>query len=157
MQYAFDKRLTYELAERLGLDHHPRIDRPRTREEVEKLQCEFPIVLKPAVKTSINRFTRARAWVVNNRAKLMQRHEEADKMVGADAALIQQMTPGGSETHFSYASLYNDGRLLASLVAHRARQYPVDFGQASFVETCECEDIERSAERILGAIRYTGK
>jgi len=155
MQNAFDKRLTFELAERLGIDH-PRIHKLRAREEVENLQCDFPVVLKPAFKTSINRFTRERGWLVNNRAELIKRFEEAGKMVGADVVVIQQLIPGGGETQFSYAALYRDGQPLASLVARRSRQYPADFGQASFVETCECEDVERSAERLLGAIGYTG-
>jgi predicted ATP-grasp superfamily ATP-dependent carboligase len=94
---------------------------------------------------------------VNNRAELLTRYDEAVNLVGADVVLIQQMIPGGGETQFSYSALYRDGQPLASLVARRTRQFPADFGQgSSFVETCECGDVERAAERLLGAIRYTG-
>jgi D-aspartate ligase len=156
MRYAFDKRLTYELAARLGLDH-PWTYRCGTREDVAALECEFPVVLKPAVKTSFNRFTRARAWLVNNRGELLKRYEEAVNLVSADVVLIQQMIPGGNENQFSYAALYSDGQPIASLVARRTRQFPADFGQgSSLVETEECDEVERAAERLLGAIRYTG-
>jgi D-aspartate ligase len=81
MQWAFDKRLTYKLAANLGLDH-PRTYQSGTPEEVA-LQCEFPLVLKPAFRTSLNTFTRARAWLVNNRTELLKRYEEAVNLVGA--------------------------------------------------------------------------
>jgi D-aspartate ligase len=71
--------------------------------------------------------------------------------------LIQQMIPGGGESQFSYAALCSNGQPIASLVARRTRQFPVDFGQgSSFVETVESDHIERAAERLLGALRYTG-
>jgi D-aspartate ligase len=155
MEWAFDKRLTYELAARLGLDH-PRTYQRRTCEEIAR-ECDFPVVLKPAFKMSSNGFTRARAWLVNNRVELLKRYEEAVELVGADMVLIQQMIPGGGETQFSYTALCSNGQPIASLVARRTRQFPVDFGQgSSFVETVECDHIERAAERLLGAMRYSG-
>jgi predicted ATP-grasp superfamily ATP-dependent carboligase/cation diffusion facilitator CzcD-associated flavoprotein CzcO len=156
MRHAFDKRLTYQLAASLGLDH-PMTYQPRTREEVAALEYEFPVVLKPAIKTSFNRFTRERAWLVNNREELLKRYEEAAGLVGEDAVLIQQMIPGGGENQLSYAALYDDGQPIASLVARRTRQFPIDFGQSSsYVETDECDGIERAAERLLGTLRYSG-
>jgi D-aspartate ligase len=156
MRHAFDKRLTYQLAASLGLDH-PMTYQPRTRADVAALESEFPVVLKPAIKTSINRFTRERAWLVNNREELLKRYEEAAGLVGEDAVLIQQMIPGGGENQLSYAALYNDGQPIASLVARRTRQFPIDFGQSSsYVETDECDSIERAAERLLGTLRYSG-
>ena len=156
MRHAFDKRLTYRLAASLGLDH-PWTYQPRDGEDVAALECKFPVVLKPAVKTSINRFTRERAWLVNNREELLKRYEEAADLVGADAVLIQQMIPGGGENQLSYAALYTNGQPVASLVARRTRQLPIDFGQnSSYVETDECDSIERAAERLLGTLRYSG-
>jgi D-aspartate ligase len=155
MQWAFDKRLTYKLAGMLGLDH-PRTYQFNSLEEIP-LGCDFPIVLKPAFRTSVNSFTRARAWLINNRAELRKRYQEAVNLVGADMVLIQQMIPGGGENQFSYAALCVDGQPFASLVARRTRQFPVDFGQgSSFVETIECDAVERAAECLLAALRYSG-
>jgi D-aspartate ligase len=155
MEWALDKRLTYKLAAMLGVDH------PCTYQSgpCKEVACdyEFPVVLKPALRTSLNSFTRDRAWLVNNRAELLKRYEEAVNLVGADMVLIQQMIPGGGENQFSYAALCSNGQPIASLVARRTRQFPVDFGQgSSFVETVECDAVERAAERILDALRYTG-
>jgi len=48
-QYAYDKRLTYPLADGLGIDV-PRNWYPADRDEVAALACEFPVILKPAVR-----------------------------------------------------------------------------------------------------------
>jgi predicted ATP-grasp superfamily ATP-dependent carboligase len=156
LKFAYDKRLTYALAHDLGVDH-PTTHRPRDRRELERLECGYPAILKPAVKTEVNAFTRARAWRVENRAELLRRYEAACRLVSPDAILVQELVPGGGEAQFSYAALYEDGRPVAELSARRARQYPPDFGASStFVETVERPEIEAFGRRLLGRIAYTG-
>jgi D-aspartate ligase len=71
--------------------------------------------------------------------------------------MVQEIVPGGGETQFSYAALCRDGVPLASLIARRTRQYPVEFGRAStFVETVDCPDPVAPSERLLREIGYTG-
>jgi len=71
--------------------------------------------------------------------------------------MVQELIPGGGETQFSYAGLLLDGHPLASVVARRARQYPMDFGRFStFVELVDEPGVESTARRLLTAIRYTG-
>src|SRR5207249_5434492 len=56
-----------------------------------------------------------------------------------------------------YAALCREGRPLASLVAQRTRQWPMDFGRAStYVETVEAADVEECARRVLAALRFDG-
>jgi len=65
--------------------------------------------------------------------------------------------PGGGEGQFSYAALCQDGHPLASVVARRTRQYPMDFGRAStFVETVDEPGVVEPAVRLLAALRFTG-
>src|SRR5207249_2401903 len=49
LQWGYDKRRTYELASTLGIDQ-PKTYRPLRREEVKGLDCNFPVILKPAFK-----------------------------------------------------------------------------------------------------------
>jgi predicted ATP-grasp superfamily ATP-dependent carboligase len=43
------------------------------------------------------------------------------------------------------------------MTARRTRQYPTDFGHSSsFVETVDQPEIEKPAQRLLAAMRYTG-
>ncbi len=156
VRWAHDKRLTYHLAERLGIDH-PWTRYPADREEVSTLDCTFPAILKPAMKEGINPLTRAKAWRVENREELLARYDEACKIVPPDKVMIQTLIPGGGEAQYSYAALCLEGRPLATLVARRTRQYPLDFGRSSsYVETVDCPEIEEPSRRFLAETCFTG-
>ncbi|MBV9282369.1 MAG: ATP-grasp domain-containing protein, partial [Chloroflexi bacterium] len=60
VRFAHDKRLTYQLAAELGLDH-PWTRYPTGPEELAALDCAFPVLLKPAWKEHLNPFTQAKA------------------------------------------------------------------------------------------------
>ncbi len=156
MRWAYDKRLTYRLAGELQIDH-PSTCYPTSRAAIEQLNCDFPVILKPAIKEHANRFTIEKAWQINDRWSLLRRYDEARELVDPGVIMVQEMIPGNGESQFSYAALCEEGRPLASLVARRARQYPLDFGRAStYVETVEQPDVERLAQRLLAAMAYTG-
>ena len=156
LRWMYDKRLTYELADKILVDH-PWTAYPPDRAHVERLHCRFPLILKPAVKPKFNRLTVAKAWRVGNRRELLERYDEACELVAPDTLMVQELVPGGGDSQFSFAALCLDGRVLASSVARRTRQYPVDFGRAStYVETVDGPAVEEPASRLLGAVSYTG-
>jgi predicted ATP-grasp superfamily ATP-dependent carboligase len=156
LRWAYDKRLTYRLAAETGVGH-PETFYPRTPDDLWNLDCSFPVILKPAFKAHLNRFTRDRAWRADDRGALAAGYAEACELVGPDVVMVQELIPGGGETQFSYTALCVDGRCLASLTARRTRQYPVDFARSStFVETLDQPAIEESAGRLLHAMGYTG-
>jgi len=71
--------------------------------------------------------------------------------------IVQELVPGGGESQFSYAALCKDGLPLASIVARRTRQYPMDFGQFStYVETVDEPQVIEPSVRLLKALRFTG-
>jgi len=71
--------------------------------------------------------------------------------------ILQEWIPGAGEAQFSYAGLWNNGAPVASLVARRTRQHPIDFGRSSsFVETIDCPAVAKIAERFLKSIDYCG-
>jgi D-aspartate ligase len=155
-RWAYDKRLTHVLTVRLGIGHAwTRF--PRDETEVAALDCNFPVILKPAVKNLTNQFTLARAWLADDRSQLLKLYAEARKLVPSDVIMIQELIPGGGETRYSFAALCDRGRPLAWLVARRWRQLPVDFGRGStFVETVDEPEIERLARQPLLEIGYSG-
>jgi len=156
VRWTHDKRLTYERAAALGIDY-PRCYNPRDLQELAELDCRFPVVLKPTVREQRNEFTRAKAWRVDDRAALLARYKEAAAMVGERAIVLQELIPGGGSAQFSYAAVWHRGSPVASLVARRTRQYPIEFGYTStYVETIEQRDVEEAACRFLSSIDYSG-
>jgi D-aspartate ligase len=156
LRWAYDKRLTYRLAADQYVDY-PQTFYPLTEVDLARVDCEFPVILKPAIHASVNRLTEDKAWRVTNHEELVAKFREARELMSADLILVQEMIPGGGEAQFSYAALCCDGKPIASLTARRTRQYPIDFGySSSFVETLDVPEIVAPSERLLGAIHYTG-
>src|SRR2546425_785841 len=126
-------------------------------EEAAELASPSPAVLTPAVKPTLNAFTIAKAWRVEDRQSLLASYDKACTMVAPGVIMIQELIPGGGEEQFSFAALCLDGRPLAKLVARRTRQYPVDFGRSStFVETVDQYQIEDAGRRLVSEMRFTG-
>jgi len=156
LRWAYDKRLTYQLAAEQQVDY-PSTIYPTTEVDLEGVPCTFPAILKPATHATINRFTADKAWPVANREELLARYREARELIPPELILVQERIPGGGESQFSYAALCYDGQPIASLTARRTRQYPIDFGySSSFVETLDIPEIVGPSRRLLTAIRYTG-
>jgi D-aspartate ligase len=155
-RFAYDKRLTHQCAAEAGVAF-PWTYYPRDRHEVASLDCRFPVILKPTVHEQSNAFTLAKAWRADDRASLVMRYEQAAALIGEHAIMVQELIPGGGARQFSFAAVCRDGIPLASLVARRTRQYPIDFGYTStFVESIERPEVEEAACRILRALAYSG-
>lgn len=156
VQHAYHKRLTYELARRLGIAH-PWTAHPRSAGEAESLPCPFPAVLKPDAKPVDNPFTRAKAWRVDDRPALRAAWAQAAALVGTDGVMVQELIPGGGESQYSFAALCHAGTVVASLTARRLRQYPRDFGHSSsLVETLDEPAVERPGRALIAALGWTG-
>jgi len=156
LRWACDKRLLHRLAQRLGV-HQPWTTSATTRDELAEIDCPFPVILKPAVRMHPSSLAIPKAWLAANRDSLLVCYDQASRAVHPKDLLIQEMVPGGGESQFSYAALCNEGSSLASMVARRARQFPMDFGQFStYVETVEDPGIVEPAERLLAVTGFTG-
>jgi D-aspartate ligase len=156
LRWAYDKRLTYQLAAELGVDH-PLTRYPQDREDALAFDGEYPAILKPATRHELNRFTIAKAWPAPNAATLVARYDEARTLIDPSLIMIQTLVPGDGASQLSFAALCRDGQPLASLVARRTRQWPMDFGRAStYVETIEAPDVEGLARRVLERLGFDG-
>jgi len=156
VKWACDKRLTYARAAALDIPH-PRSFYPKDRADLASIDLAFPLILKPTTRDQPNEFTAAKAWRVDSRAQLLERYDRAKALVPAPTIVVQELIPGGGESQFSYAACCVEGVPVASLVARRMRQYPVDFGFTStFVETVRQDEVERLSERFLRSLNYNG-
>lgn len=156
LRWAYDKRLTYQLATEQEVQC-PSTFYPANEDDLRMAALEFPIILKPATHTVMNRFTSDKAWPAANREMLLSRYREACELIPPEEIIVQERIPGGGESQFSFAALCQEGEPIASLTARRTRQFPIDFGySSSFVETLEVPEIEAPSRRLLAAMRYTG-
>src|SRR2546425_1046209 len=151
-----DKRLTYKLAEELGLEF-PRTVAAVARDDIVGLDLDFPVILKPAYREETNRLTLDKAWRANDRSELLRRYDEACALMPGEALMIQELIPGGGEAQFSFAALCVDGRAVASVVAQRVRQHPMDFGRAStYVVSIDNPEVAERGRCVLERLSLTG-
>ena len=71
--------------------------------------------------------------------------------------LIQEFIPVGPKHLYSFCPFFKDGKVVASIMARRARQHPMDFGQATtFAETVDIPELEVMGKKFLEKINYYG-
>ncbi len=157
VKFAYDKMLTYKLAEQCHIDI-PKTYYPRNAEELEQLDIEFPVIIKPSVKEPFFSRTRRKAIRVDNRRDLVDEYTKAATLVGpSQTVMVQELIPDGARNLFSVGSFFKDGELLGKVVARRLRQHPMDFGHATtYAETVDIPELEEIATKILREIGYYG-
>jgi predicted ATP-grasp superfamily ATP-dependent carboligase len=146
-----EKANLYPYAESLGIPIPRRIDMN------SPAPIPFPVAIKPSTRRRNNAFTLAKAWRADTVEDLKVKYAKAMALAGDDGAIVQELIPGDGHAQFSYAAVWDGSGPVASIVARRLRQYPVDFGATStFVETAENREVEALAERLLSALNYRG-
>lgn len=156
IEWAWDKKKTYELAETLGIPC-PRTFNLKSAAELPSLYPHLPLAIKPAVKENFFYATGAKAWRVDTVEELHATYERAARQIRPEEILIQEIVPGDGRTQYSYCAFVRDGRPECILTACRLRQHPREFGRAAtYVETIDAPEIEDYSERFLKAIRYHG-
>src|SRR5208283_3766052 len=157
VQWAWDKRNTYRLAQELG------IPTPITKYLSGKDQASEldgltpPFAIKPAIKEHFIYATKAKAWCANNHAELKSLFQKAAELVGPGEVIVQELIPGGGMQQYSYCAFFANGQAIGKMVARRRRQHPLQFGRAStYVETVDIPLLEELSERFLRAINYYG-
>lgn len=156
VQWAWNKKLTYELAEQLGIPC-PQTFNPRGADGLAALEPYLPLAIKPAVKENFFYATGAKAWRVETMDQLREMYGKAAEQIRAEEILLQQIIPGDGRCQVSYCAFFRDGKPHGTLLARRARQHPREFARsATYVETIDLPEIEELSERFLRAINYYG-
>jgi predicted ATP-grasp superfamily ATP-dependent carboligase len=157
VQWAWDKRNTYRLANELGIPI-PITHYPQSIDQLSELDSLTPpFALKPAIKEHFFYATKAKAWRANSHAELRTLFQKASELAGPGEIMVQEVIPGGGTQQFSYCAFFRKGQALGKMVARRRRQHPLEFGRAStYVETMDVPILEELSERFLRKIDYYG-
>ena len=156
VEWAWDKKKTYELAEKLGIPV-PKTFNVRSADELSNLYSRLPLAIKPAIKENFFYATGAKAWRANTVKELHQFYEKASAQIRPEEILIQEIIPGDGSEQFSYCAFFDQGKPYSTLTARRARQHPREFGRASsYVVTVDAPAIEELSERFLRSINFHG-
>jgi len=155
LKWVCEKPLLYRRARELALAV-PQTYEITSLEQATAAELRFPVILKPNMGGR-SRFARAKAVLANDLKSFLAAYKWAAEEIGSENVVVQEMIPGGGESQFSYAALWNEGVPVAEFTARRTRQYPVDFGYTStFVEVVDEPQLIDTARRLLGSIAHHG-
>jgi D-aspartate ligase len=157
VKWAWDKRNTYKLAQKLGIPT-PLTYYPENIDQLALLDnLEPPFAIKPAIKEHFFYATKAKAWRANSHSELRTLYQKASELAGNGEVMVQELISGGGGQQFSYCAFFRNGEAVGKMVARRRRQHPLEFGRAStYVETVDLPILEEFSERFLRAIDYYG-
>lgn len=156
-RYAYDKMLTYQLAEKLGIAI-PKTYYIKSIAELQQVDINFPVILKPSVKEPFYTRTLKKAIRIDDRAQLIEKYKQVvSYLEPSQSLMVQELITGGTNSLYSVGCLFNNGELLADVVVKRIRQHPMDFGHATtFARTMDIGELEETAKKILAAMNYRG-
>lgn len=156
IQYVWDKRNTYSLANALNIPI-PQTWYPSDLTDLEQINAEAPFAIKPAIKEHFFYATKAKAWRADSRDQLKTLFHLAANQVGRGEVIIQDLIPGDGQQQFAYCAFFKNGQAVASMTVCRRRQFPAEFGRSStYVETVDLPVLEQLSVRFLRAIDYYG-
>jgi D-aspartate ligase len=155
-KWAWNKWNTYSKAMELGIPI-PNTWCPRTVEDIDAIDAEFPLAIKPAVKEDFFYATKAKAWRASNRDELKELFRQASIHSGSNEVLVQEIIPGDGTRQFSSCVFMKDGEAIGTMEAQRWRQHPPEFGRAAtFVQSIDLPVVLEPTLKFLRAINYYG-
>jgi D-aspartate ligase len=155
-RYAYNKTLTYRLAEKIGIPI-PKTFFPRCERELRDPAIPFPAIIKPAVMRSFFRQTGKKVFLADNRDELINAYRKACRIIPRSEVIVQERIPDVSHNLFSFSPFFKNGRVLGRVSVQRLRQHPMDFGHATtYAITVGLPELERLGIRILTAMNYYG-
>jgi D-aspartate ligase len=155
-RWAGEKKLTYRLAEKIGIPV-PRTIYPREIKEIQESKLNFPVIIKPSVKEPFYSLTKKKAIRVGDYDELQQEFYLVKSKCPQAEIMVQELIPGAPQNLYSVGSFFKSNEMLGRVVAHRTRQHPMDFGHATtYACTVDIPELEETARQFLQAMGYYG-
>lgn len=122
-----------------------------------RIEVQYPVVLKPAMRIGRNAFSASKAWRADSRDELEDLYRQASALVGHKEIVLQELVPGSGEAQFSYVALWHANAPVAEMTARRTRQYPIEFSLTStFVEVVDNDAVKTAGRALLSSIGFEG-
>lgn len=154
---ALDKASQYARAAAAGVPVPP-THTPRTLEEVRTLAeaVTYPAVVKPRVgHVWRDAFRSDKAIRVDSPAALVRLYQQI--FTARQSALVQPLVAGPNTNHCKVCAYFDrDGRPRAVISMRKIRQYPVDFGVGTLMESVVDPELQALGLRLFEAFEWRG-
>jgi predicted ATP-grasp superfamily ATP-dependent carboligase len=116
----------------------------------------YPCVVKPPLRdASWTSRTVEKAFRADDESQLRRIYERC--RTWADRLVVQDWVPGDVSELYSCNVYYDrDGHQLASFVARKLRQWPIDTGQSSLGQECLREEVRELSSKLFASVEFRG-
>ena len=151
-----DKRQQYDIAQGAGI-HCAKTVYPETADDVDRAvtEVDYPAFIKPHEGHVWRRYFGNKGFVVNSPEEMQARCAEI--LPKGVKFMVQSFILGPASNTYS-AAFYIDahGECLGSFTARKIRQFPVDAGVGTLVESVDRPDVADLGLKVCRALRYHG-
>lgn len=151
-----NKRKQYELAERMGIPC-PSVFYPESPEEADRIagHLEYPVFLKPYVGHLWREHFANKGFKVGNRQELLRRFQEV--FARGLPVMVQSIILGPITNNYAVSGyIAGDGRPVAVFTTRKIRQYPVEFGVGTLVESIHYPELADLGLRLMQGLGHRG-
>lgn len=150
------KKNTYKVAEKYGISI-PKIYDINSMEQLMRAELQYPLVFKPSISHRFYGETRIKAFRIDNKGEIIKKYLRMSDVIDSSEIIVQDFIPGGPKNLYSFCSFFKNGKVIQGIAGRRARQRPMDFGQAStYVELVDIPELSNISEKLLRLINYYG-
>lgn len=154
----YDKSNSYPLAKATGVPI-PKTYYPLSINDLKIIKDEisFPCIIKPAIMKDFYTVFKRKVFICSDDSELEKYYLLTSRKLKSREILIQEIIPGSSENQYSVGIFFDRSRSYNFIVGRRARQHPIDFGNATtYAETQEIPILLDYAKRILSKANIFG-
>jgi len=156
VEKCYNKRETYTIAKEIGIPI-ANTWMPNSLQELERLEINYPVIIKPAVMYSFYEKLKKKVFVCNNKKELIENYQLAIDVIPPKEIIVQAIIEGGSQHLYSACFLRQKSGVIQSFVGRRARQHPPDFGNATtFAQIVQNDELVELSSQFLKHINYQG-
>lgn len=152
-----DKHKQYELARQSGI-LCPQTFFPKNLSDAERFKglIDYPAIIKACYSYQWQeKFPKTKGFKVHDHRELVDKIREL--LPTGIRIMVQSIIPGVNTNHFKVCTYINAaGETLALFALRKIRQYPVEFGVGSCVESIHSEELIRLGMTFFNGIAYRG-
>jgi len=131
---------------------------PQTLDDIRRLSgsLNYPVVLKPRVgHVWRDTYSGDKAVRIDDEVGLVSLFHDVHS--AGQSVLIQSLIAGPNTNHCKVCAYFDaHGKTLAMIVMRKVRQYPVDFGVGTLMETVVEPELEQLGLRLFRALDWRG-
>lgn len=154
---AFDKREAYSIAREVEISV-PETHYPDSLDAVHELAqtCQFPVIIKPSTTVSFRALFRKKAIWARNKDELISVFSDISQHMPVDGISVQEFIPGPSTYFRDYQCCFHNGEPAFDCTVTRARQYPMDFGTATWATLDQHDRVLTLGRRLFANMGFWG-